>query len=101
MIKPDYAVAPLDYTQLINTLLYNDYIDANYQLNTITTDPASANRHRGNLFGLFTVMNIDVKYHLYTMIANGYHSPFEYDGKQMTFKIPNVDAIDQVLNLMS
>ena len=81
----DYAFD--SFTQLNDNLLYLDYIDRNYEFKTATVTPDVGYRFQGQLFALFNTLNIEKNLYVYTMYLNGYTSPMNYDGKQLTFKV--------------
>jgi len=77
-----------DYVQLNDKLLFIDYYLYNNQYEIKTTDPMTAYRYQGNLFGLFKEMGISQKQYVYVMYANGYTNPLNYEGKKIQFKVP-------------
>lgn len=90
----------LTYAKINNTLLYLDSLGKDNIENTVTIDSDKAYRFQGNLFGLFSDMNISTKYHIYTMYINGYTNPSHYKGDKQVFKIPNTAIINYLNNIL-
>ena len=87
----DYSFSSLSVIN--DNLQYIDYVDRTYGYETINVSPDVAYRYQGNLFGLFSELNIKPSLFLYTMYANGYNNPTEYDGKVYTLKKPSRPSI--------
>lgn len=87
------SFALADYNRLNDTLLYIDYINANYQYKDVFVAPDIAYRHRGNFTSLMAAMEIDPALYLYTMYVNGINNPVDFDGKPVTLKVPVIPPI--------
>ncbi|EKD89746.1 MAG: hypothetical protein ACD_33C00002G0038 [uncultured bacterium] len=81
-----------NYQQLNDTMLYMDYLNAEYT--NIIAKPDDAYRYQGNLFALFNELNISSKLHVFTMHINGYTNPVQYKGDKLIFKVPNLNLIN-------
>lgn len=72
--------------QINDNLVYLDYIDANYDFETITIPPDVAYKYQGNFFGLLrTVANLPPQLYLYTLYINGLTNPVDYTGEAPYF----------------
>ena len=75
-------------TEINDALLYLDYIDNTYEFTEVSIDPFIGYRNQGNLFKLFSEMNIEPNLYLFSMYVNGYTNPRQYNGDKSTFKVP-------------
>lgn len=59
-------------------------------------EPNTARKYTGNFVGLMLELGIPAEDHLATMHLNNYNSPYDYDGKTMIIKIPNVPSLTRM-----
>lgn len=91
MTRATYRVP--DYKYLNDRLVYIDYVDRNYTYEQAMVAPMDAYRFQGNLLGLFRFMGVSDTLLPYALYLNGYTNPTNYDGKQLTFKLPKMPPI--------
>lgn len=77
--------------------LHLDYINKNYELNTVVAQNLQALKYRGNLYGLLTELKIPEKLHKFTAYLNGYNNPQDFNGTQTVFRVVP-DKIYQTLD---
>ena len=82
-----------DYPYLNDRLIYIDYVDRNYAYEEVVVSPMDAYRFQGNLLGLFRLIGVPNNLLPFALYLNGYTNPVNYDGKQLTFKIPKMPPI--------
>lgn len=75
------------YTNQNEQLLYLDYIRQTSDFQYVNTTPDVAYRYQGNLFGLFSELNINPNLFVLTMYLNGYYNPHDYQGDKVQFKL--------------
>lgn len=80
----------IDPLRFNDKLQYLDYRLRNKQhnLSLILVEPDIAYRYQGNFYGLMLHFNVLPELFPYTLYANGYTSPHEYDGKRQDLYIP-------------
>ena len=76
------------YKNLNDRLQYIDYVDRHYEYKSVAISPIDAYRYQGNLFGVFSILNIAPSLYIYAMYLNGYTNPSNYSGHNCTFKVP-------------
>ena len=84
-----------DYTYFNDRLTYIDYIDRHYSYEEVVVSPMEAFRYQGNLLGLFKHLGVTEPLLPFALYLNGYTHPANYDGKQVTFKLPKMPPIPE------
>lgn len=65
-------------------------------LKGIPATPLQQGLYKGNFYLLLLDMNIDARFHWVTMRVNGFLSPYEYAGTDITVLIPDFQQIERL-----
>lgn len=90
-----------DDPYLMNILqLHLDYVNNRYNFNVVSTLPITALKYQGNLYGLFTELNIPASQHKFMAYINGYNNPNDFNGEQYVFKVVPESLLSSVSSLV-
>lgn len=87
------------YFSIINTILYSENYHKTNKKTERIIDKHLAYRYQGNFFGLLNELGIDPKFHMFILYFNGYTSPYQYTGDNLTIYLPNLTSIENNIAL--
>ncbi len=74
--------------EMNDNLLYIDYNFKKFGFEDLIIDPSLANKHNGNLYNLLHELNIPKNLYFFTLYANGYTNPTDYQRDHLVLKLP-------------
>jgi len=89
------------YPIINDLIIYGDYYKSTNKTKLITAPIDLAIKYKGNLFGLFTEIGLDITVHMLIASFNNINNPSDYDGTTYIFYIPNVDIYTKVSNILN
>lgn len=73
----------------IHHTLYIDYNMQRGRYKVLALDPSSSYKYQGDFFGLLHSLRVDPKHFIDILRVNNMNSPYDFQGTEVTIKIPD------------
>lgn len=93
----DEVFYSLEFITLIESHL--DYLRTNVS-QTVAIGDLQSYKYEGDLYGLFSELRIEKKYHYTVARVNGYKNSNDYNGELINLIIPNLSEISRLASLL-